>query len=92
MKSKSNNTEMIEEMDKIIYQLSQVLNNFSYGDQAQTFFEALTTRHRTLQQNFWRMIAKVAEMYADTEFDPRNEDSVTFCQKIKEMDFLFSSI
>ena len=45
------------EMEKAISHLGTTVNNFSYGEQAEEFFNQLSRQHRTLQQNVWRMIA-----------------------------------
>ena len=47
----------------------------------------LISSHRTLQQSFWRVIWKLTGKYAEallpnTFFDPRNEFSVKWCDKI----------
>ena len=78
--------ELQKEMREVVDQLGNVINNFSYDDQADAFFQMLTRQHRTLQQNFWRMIIKVILRYADTKwFDPRNEASVELCKKFKKL-------
>ena len=51
--------------------------------------EALNGSHRTLQQSFFRVFAKMAEQYADTRSDLRNEASVDFAKKVKELDHHF---
>ena len=48
--------------------------------------EALVGSHRTLQQSFFRIFVKMAEQYADANFDLRNEASVEFAKQIKEID------
>ncbi len=50
---------------------------------------ALTGSHRTLQQTFFRVFAKMAEQYAEANSDLRNEASVAFAKKIKELEHHF---
>lgn len=46
--------------------------------------EALRMNHRTLQQNFWRMMMQVIKQYSEFRHDLRNEGSVELCKFIKE--------
>jgi hypothetical protein len=50
--------------------------------------EALRMNHRTLQQNFWRMMLEVIKQYSEFRHDLRNEASVELCkfftEKLKE--------
>jgi hypothetical protein len=46
--------------------------------------EALSTGHRTLNQNFWRMMVGVIREYAKFHYDLRNEASVELCQFLTE--------
>lgn len=65
--------------------ISELVNNFHYGDQVEEFFKALTCQHRTLQQNVIRLFLKVIKKYGDLErFDPRNEASVKACKELAE--------
>ena len=76
-------TESLDKMIEIVDTLVQNVNHFDYEDQAHNFFVALSRQHRTLQQNFWRMISKVVDMYGKTEFkDARNEHSVKWCKAV----------
>jgi hypothetical protein len=74
-----------EEQMKVAFEaLGYALNNFNYKEQAELFFGRLSREHRTLQQNFWRMMIKVIEKYADSEwYDARNEASVQMCRVLK---------
>jgi len=78
--------ELEEEMKKVWDKLSNTLNGFSYEEQAEAFFRMLSNEHRTLQQNFWRMMIKVIRKYAETKegwYDLRNEMSVRMCRGLK---------
>lgn len=72
------------------------LNYSGRDDFEKLLSHILNTEHRTLQQNFWRMIANVAEKYYDSTqprfFDARNEHSVEFTKAIKEINQGFSHI
>lgn len=51
---------------------------------AEEFCRQLVYEHNTLQQNFWRMMAKVIKEYSSIKYcDARNEASVKFCKKLK---------
>lgn len=64
------------------------LTNWIGNDRAlaEVFANQLLQEHRTLQQNFWRVIKMVAEKYKDFDHDMRNESSVKFAAKISEID------
>ena len=47
--------------------------------------EAMQGTHRTLQQNFWRVMIQVMKEYSEWRSDLRNEGSVEFCKAVKEM-------
>jgi hypothetical protein len=49
----------------------------------------LNGSHRTLQQSFFRVFAKTMEQYADARCDLRNEASVDFAKKIRDLDHHF---
>ena len=51
---------------------------------AQGIIECLGSTHRTLQQNFWRVMLMVIKEYAKFRYDLRNEASVKLCQFIDE--------
>lgn len=46
--------------------------------------ESLQMSHRTLQQNFWRVMIQVIKEYSEFGSDGRNEDAVAMCKFIKE--------
>ena len=48
-----------EEMKPAWSKLSNAINSFSYDEQAEAFYKGLSYQHRTLQQNFWRLIIEV---------------------------------
>jgi len=73
-----------EEVQTAWRSLSTALNDFNDNERAQAFYECLSRDHRTLQQNFWRMMIKVIMFYADTPCDPRNEASVQLCKLLSQ--------
>jgi len=46
--------------------------------------EELQGTHRTLQQNFWRVMMGVIKEYSEFRHDLRNEGAVELCKYIKE--------
>ena len=56
------------------------------GEVAKAVVEELRVSHRTLQQNWWKMVQAVAKEYAGFEHDLRNEDAVRFAKKVSEVD------
>ena len=70
-----------EAIEKGFKDISYALNNFSYKEQAEAFFNVLSREHRTLQQNFWKCIVDVMRKYGEQKyFDNRNDQSVKFCK------------
>jgi hypothetical protein len=51
---------------------------------ADGILESLQMAHRTLQQNFWRVMMMVIKEYSEFRFDDRNEGAVKLCKYIKE--------
>ena len=52
---------------------------------AEEFCKQLEYEHNTLQQNFWRMMAKVIKKYSSMKYcDARNEASVEFCKRLRD--------
>ena len=81
----SHKDEMKKEMQEAWDKFSHAINNFSYEDQAEAFCEVLSNEHRTLQQNFWRMMIQVIKKYAKMKegwYDLRNEASVKMCREL----------
>ncbi len=50
----------------------------------QGIIEELMVSHRTLQQNFWRVMMQVIKRYSEFSHDARNEGAVEMCKFIKE--------
>lgn len=60
--------------------------NYGAGKEvAEGIIDALAQEHRTLQQDFWRVIREVAEKYSEFSHDLRNDASVEFCEDIKNL-------
>jgi hypothetical protein len=65
----------------------------SEKDVAAGILEGLLSSHKTLQQSFMRAFIEAMKEYADTPFrDARNEASVEFARKVKELDVHFPFI
>ena len=62
---------------KLTSDITDFLNNFNYEETSQLFNEAMSREHRTLQQNFTRLVLKWIEYMASDEYrtDGRNEQS-----------------
>lgn len=77
-----------EKFDKVKEIMSQLIaETNSMGDQdvvAAAITEAIVNDHRTLQQNFWRVMFSATAQYADAGSDPRNAASVEACGLIKD--------
>jgi hypothetical protein len=62
-------------------------------DYAEEMIKYIKTEHRTLQQNFFRMVSTVINAVAKTEYhDERNEASINWCKKVSEIDAFFPYI
>ena len=67
-------------------QVAYSINFFGFDNKA--FCKQMHTEHRTLQQNFMRLIRTYIEETARMEkweFDDRNEASVMMCRKLVEI-------
>ena len=58
-------------------------------EMVQGMLDALLGSHRTLQQSFFRVFAKTMDHYSHAHYDLRNEASVEFAKKVKELDHHF---
>lgn len=59
-----------------------ILNTFTDPDD---FVDAMLNEHRTIQQNFTRLVADyLAKLAEEGRFDARNEASVEFAKKVQE--------
>jgi hypothetical protein len=56
---------------------------------AERMLIAITGQHRTLQQSFFRVFVDMAEKYATTYSDLRNDASVDFAKKVAKLDHHF---
>lgn len=64
--------------------VAYAINSYSFN--AKDFCEQMHKEHRTLQQNFMRLIRRYIEETARLEhFDERNEASVMMCRKLVEI-------
>ena len=67
----------MENAKKVTSLLSDFLNNFQYKENSAYFNEAMSREHRTLQQNFMRLIMGYLEFCASEDYrtDGRNQAS-----------------
>lgn len=78
--------EQKERIEFCVRQLCTELNSYtSHDDVVTAFNHALLCEHRTLQQDFWRMMFDVMTKYGETQyFDGRNEQAVNLCESLSE--------
>ncbi len=69
---------------EVVDKLTIALNDMGFNPEF--FFKAMSTEHRTLQQNFTRLVLQWLEYIASDEYltDGRNEASKETAQKILE--------
>ena len=78
-------TKQKEDAKKAIGELMDALNIMGgKKDIVEGIIEELGCTHRTLQQNFWRVMVEVIKEYAEFRSDLRNEASVELCKFFKE--------
>jgi len=70
-------SDRMRDAQEITNMISNYLNNFSYGETSAYFNSAMSREHRTLQQNFARLIFSYIEFMASDDYrtDGRNADS-----------------
>jgi len=70
-------SERFKEASELTHKITDYLNNFSYSENALYFCEAMSREHRTLQQNFMRLIMGYLEYVKSDAYrtDGRNEAS-----------------
>lgn len=72
---------------EVAKELSDFVNNFTFDQQG--FIDTITSEHRTLQQNIFRLflgcIEEWAEMYDDGYYDARNEAICKISRQIIDM-------
>ena len=79
-------TQRQEDWKQLLDNMFDMLNCMG-GDKktAEVIFEKLCGQHSTIQQGYWRVMQMVIEKYADARYDGRNEASVGWCRRIKEL-------
>jgi hypothetical protein len=100
IESKNSSWNDIPDEDKEVLAIRTLFRALNRSGRVNSFEEVLihvlNIEHRTLQQNFWRMIANVAAKYYEHSqpnyFDARNEDSIEFTKAISELNAKFSHI
>jgi len=80
-------SEKMKKAKEVTSLLTDYLNNFNYGENSAYFNEAMSREHRTLQQNFARLIFSYIEFMASDEYrtDGRNEASKQLAMDIVRM-------
>ena len=61
------------------------LNGGNRNVVADAIYQTVTDEHRTLQQLFWNVMLLAQIRYADNPNDLRNEASVNWAKRVKEM-------
>lgn len=80
-------------MYKAMQEVTSAVNIMSEKELEEGMLNALLDEHRTLQQSFFRVLHNVLEQYADTKYyDLRNEASVEYAKKVRELDHYFPLI
>ena len=87
--SEPNINENVEAAMKVIM---KEVNTLGKNTVAETIAEVLMRDHRTLQQNFMREFVKALCIYSDSYTDLRNEASVDFAMKVKQMEHYFPMV
>lgn len=71
--------------EKLASDIAMALNVFGFDEKE--FCEQMSREHRTLQQNFMRLVISWIRCCAEFkphQYDERNEDSVRICRKLAE--------
>ena len=84
-----NKPETNPEVEKAMNVIMKQLNIMGTSNVGTTIAEVLMEDHRTLQQNFFREIYTAMCLYSDSYSDLRNEASVDFAMKVKQMEQYF---
>jgi len=77
-------SEKMNKTRELTGMISDYLNNFNYKENSAYFNEAMSREHRTLQQNFARLIFAYIEFMASDDYrtDARNADSKKIAEDI----------
>jgi hypothetical protein len=86
-----------EAIDDIKKAIDLIFNQLNRDERIvlEAFKQAVPYQHRTLQQLFFKTFNDFAiSFYDDMKLyaDPRNEDSLAFCKKLKALDHFFRYI
>jgi len=86
-----------EAIDDIKKAVDVIFNQLNRDERIvlEAFKQAIPSEHRTLQQLFFKTFNDFAiSFYDDMKLyvDPRNEDSLSFCKKLKALDHFFRYI
>jgi len=95
MTEKTENTETEKSLDQrneeVIEEIFRLLNYMTNEKElTNAFNDKISRQHRTLQQNFFRMINLIVATYADNSdkigCDARNEASVAWAKEVKKIE------
>lgn len=82
-----------QEVKDAINVLTDYCNTMSPSVKLSTILTSVVTReHRTIQQALIKSLNDFLVEYSDASFDGRNEQSVIYAKKIKELDHYFPFI
>lgn len=73
-----------EKIEELASKLNDLVNNFNCEGDCALLVNRMANNHRTLQQNTMRyIIAPLILMWADSDCDERNKDTVELCRELK---------
>ena len=77
-------SEKMKKTRELTGKISDYLNNFQYKENSAYFNEAISREHRTLQQNFARLVFAYIEFMASDQYktDARNHDSQVIAEDL----------
>ena len=76
---------MNQKVKEAVQTILNELNGGNRKDIAATILDTVRSDHRTLQQLFWSVMLLAQIGYADSRYDLRNEASVNWAKKVKEV-------
>lgn len=94
-----NKAQPNEKVAEAIKTILNEVNTLGGNTVAETIAATLINEHRTLQQNFMREFSKALAIYSGSTglpgagaYDMRNQASIDFATKVKEMDHYFPMV
>jgi hypothetical protein len=77
--------DYIQEIRKATEKIVGFMNSRYTEKASEGMWLGVSHTHKTLQQNFWRVVIELAEKYKDNPYDLQNEASVRFCKELTRM-------